>query len=81
MSKNKYEGVLWICRSTWGQDGKANLWFILKCRSIRLAEASTINLKLELAVSHTNPSVKYMSVLIDLMPLNPSSPMLNVNMT
>ena len=57
------------------------LWFVLKCRSIRPAEASIIYLKLELAASHTNPSAKYMSVLIKLMPLNPSLSMLNVHIT
>ena len=75
------EAVLWICRSTWGQDRKANLWFVLKCQSIRPAEASTIYLKMELAASNTNPTAKYMSVLIELRPLNPFLSMLNVHIT
>ena len=75
----------WICRSMRGQDGKrhskANLGFVFKCRSVCPAEASAIYLTMEVAASYTNPSAKYLSILIELTPLNHSSPLRNVGIT
>ena len=67
----------WICRSMRGQDGKrhskANLcqWYVLKCRSAR-SVIPRKSLLIEGSENHTHPSVKYMSVLIELLHITTS---------
>ena len=64
----------------WGQDGKANLCFVLKCQS-RPTVIPRPFLLIEVAANHTHLSAKYISTLIQLTPLNPSLSMLNRHIT